>query len=66
MPKVTPTLSNYSQPAAIRRELVNIASSDIEKAMAAISRLDTIANSDKVLFLLFLKTFIIMCIQVFL
>nr|XP_024218942.1 protein mini spindles [Halyomorpha halys] len=47
MPKVTPTLSNYSQPAAIRRELVNIASSDIEKAMAAISRLDTIANSDK-------------------
>ncbi|XP_014276098.1 protein mini spindles [Halyomorpha halys] len=46
IPKMTPHLSNNSQPAAIIHELLNIDSNDIDRAMAAISRIDIILNSE--------------------
>ncbi|XP_014256323.1 protein mini spindles isoform X2 [Cimex lectularius] len=47
MPKMTPTLLNFTKPTAIKWELAQIASSDIEKAMASIMQIDTVLNSEK-------------------
>uniref|UniRef100_A0A0A9YXT8 Cytoskeleton-associated protein 5 n=1 Tax=Lygus hesperus TaxID=30085 RepID=A0A0A9YXT8_LYGHE len=47
MSKITPTLSNFAQPTAIKWELAQIASSDIEKAMNSMTQIDTVLNSEK-------------------
>ncbi|KAF6216569.1 hypothetical protein GE061_000912 [Apolygus lucorum] len=43
----TPTLTNFAQPTAIKWELAQIASSDIEKAMNSMTQIDTVLNSEK-------------------
>ncbi|CAB0005062.1 unnamed protein product [Nesidiocoris tenuis] len=48
MPRMTPTLSNFTQPTAIKYEINQIASTDIEKAMQSMTQIDTVLNSDKV------------------
>ncbi|KAK9509392.1 hypothetical protein O3M35_006719 [Rhynocoris fuscipes] len=47
MSNMTPTLSNYSQKNAVKWEITQVASSDIEKALVSVNHIGTLINSDK-------------------